>query len=334
MFKGLSGLPRWFERFGGSLALVLVCIGLILLVSFVVTVSARRAQSPSPARLAALLERALHISSLALVADLALAMFYNLGVGRFFRDDIPAWVEGISRLLYLGLIASVTTLTGVLVLAALLVSMGGQGEQGAMSRFNRSVERVLFQIVGVLLLLVLAGVFYNTIARYFFNRPELWSEAAPRVFYLWMTYLAVAVGTKRGANIRVTFFIDKMEPLRRLLLEVVMHALVMIMIVTVVWHNFPLLRLGLRGTMLATGWSNVVSFLPLTVGGVFILFYQALLIPKAFAAYRATGAPALTSRAKSILYYIIGAVALALLLRFVYRTRFLGHKFVSCGGPE
>ena len=316
-FEGLAGLLRWYDRFGDSLILILACSGGILLASLIVMMVVRREQSTGVARLAAMLEYALYISSLALVADLAVAMLYNFGVVRFFDDGAPAWAEDLSWLLYLGLIASMLVLTGVLIIAALLGCFGVRGEQGVMTRFNETLERILFQTAGVLLLLVMAGVFYNTIARYFYNSPELWSEAAPRVFYLWMTYLAVAVATKRGQNIRVTFFIDRMKPLQRLMLEVVMHALVLTMIVVVVWHNFPMIRLGMRGTMLATGWNNVVSFLPLTVGGLFILFYQAMLVPKAFAAYRATGAPKLRDRGKSIFYHIVGAIVLILVLRLI-----------------
>ena len=118
-FGGMS-LLRWFERFGESLALVLVCIFGILAVSLLVTVRTRSERPAGLGRPVALLERVFHISCFALVADLAGAMLYTFGVVRFFRDDVPAWAEAISLLLYLGLIASVTALTGVLVIAALL----------------------------------------------------------------------------------------------------------------------------------------------------------------------------------------------------------------------
>ncbi len=314
-FEALSGLIRWMDRFGESLALVLACVGVILLVSFLVTVMAWREEPRGFVFFVKLLEWTLYVACLTLIADLVAAAIYNFGLVGAFDGDIPAWAEGLSLILYLGLIASVVVVTGVLMIAAILSLMQSVDDRPLLVRFSQSVERVLFQTAGVLLLLVLAGVFYNTVARYFFNSPEQWSEAAPRVFYLWMTYLAVAVATKRGENIRVTFIFDRLDPLRRLLLEVFMHVLVMSMLSIVIWHNFPLLRLGLRGTMLATQWSNVVTFLPLTVGGLFILFYQALLVPKAFAAYRASGAPRLRDRRKAVFLHLFGALVVFFVLQ-------------------
>lgn len=316
-FEALSGLIRWVDRYGASLALVLACIGVILLISLLVAMIARSEVPHGFAGFISLLERVLYISCIALIVDLVVATSYNYTVARLYSAEIPAWAEQISWVLYLGLIGAIVALTTSLAIAAILDFVCIDSERPMMARFGASVEQVLFQTAGMLLLLVLAGVFYNTIARYFFNSPEQWSEAAPRVFYLWMTYLAVAVATKRGENIRVTFIFDRLEPLRRLLLGIVMHGLVITMLVIVVWNNFPLLRLGMRGTMLATGWSNVVNFLPLTVGGVFILFYQTSLIPKAFAAYRASGAPALREQKKAILFHVIGAIVVFLALRFL-----------------
>ena len=149
------------------------------------------------------------------------------------------------------------------------------------------VETILHYLSGILLIIIASAVFYAVAMRYVFNEPPLWADEAPRAFFLWMVYIGVAVATKRGQNIRVTHFIDKFTPLPRLVLETFMHILVLVMLVTLVWFNFPIIRLQSGGSMLSTGWSFIWLYAPLTVGSALMILYQARLMLRSFVDYRA-----------------------------------------------
>ena len=151
---------------------------------------------------------------------------------------------------------------------------------------DRAIEMTLYYASGLLLITIASAVFYAVLMRYVFNEPPLWADEAPRAFFLWMTYLGIAVATKRGQNIRVTHFIDKFAPMPRLILELVMHALVLIMLVTLIWYNMPVIQLQSGGKMLSTGWSFIWLFAPLTVGCVLMLAYQARLVLRSIANYQ------------------------------------------------
>lgn len=152
------------------------------------------------------------------------------------------------------------------------------------------VETALHYLAGILLIIIAVAVFYAVTMRYAFNEPPLWADEAPRAFFLWMVYIGVAVATKRGQNIRVTHFIDKFTPLPRLVLETIMHILVLIMLVTLVWFNIPVIQLQSGGSMLSTGWSFIWLYAPLSVGSALMILYQARLTLRSFVDYRmATG---------------------------------------------
>ncbi|RMF39564.1 MAG: TRAP transporter small permease [Alphaproteobacteria bacterium] len=138
---------------------------------------------------------------------------------------------------------------------------------------DRWLDRALYLLSGLLLIVIACTVFYAVMLRYVFNAPPLWAEDAPRVFFLWLTYIGVAVATRRGQNIRVTHFIDKLRPGPRLVLETVMNLMVMIMIAVILYWSFKVLRLQLRGTMLSTGWSYAWSYAALPVGCALMLVY-------------------------------------------------------------
>lgn len=154
-------------------------------------------------------------------------------------------------------------------------------------RLDDWLEKALYYLSGALLLTIACAVFYAVTARYAFNEPPLWADEAPRAFFLWMTYLGIAVATKRGQNIRVTHFIDMVAPLPRLILETVMHVLVLIMLAALVWYNIPILKLQAGGSMLSTGWSFVWLYAPVTVGSALMLFYQSRLMLRTIETYRA-----------------------------------------------
>lgn len=155
-----------------------------------------------------------------------------------------------------------------------------------LGRLDRLLDRLLFSLAGLLLIIIACSVFYAVLLRYVFNEPPLWAEDAPRVFFLWMTYLGVAVATNRGQNLRVTHFIDKFSPRPRMITETVMHVLVLIMLGVIFYWAFPLLELQLRGHMLSTGWSYGWSFVPVPIGCALMFFYQTRVMIRSILRYR------------------------------------------------
>ena len=137
-----------------------------------------------------------------------------------------------------------------------------------------------------MLITIACAVFVSVTLRYIFNEPPLWADEAPRAFFLWMTYLGIAVATKQGKNIRVTHFIDKIPAKPRVFLETFMHCLVLIMLGALVWYNIPILDLQAGGSMLSTGWSFLWLYSPVTVGSSLMLFYQARLMVNTILVYK------------------------------------------------
>lgn len=160
------------------------------------------------------------------------------------------------------------------------------GTPTMLARLDELFDKLLYYVSGLLLITIACSVFYAVTMRYAFNEPPLWADEAPRAFFLWMTYIGIAVATRRGQNIRVTHFIDKFRPKPRFILETVMHVLVLIMLVSLVWYNQPVIQLQSGGSMLSTGWSFIWLFAPVSVGSVLMLFYQTRLMLKSYADYR------------------------------------------------
>lgn len=156
------------------------------------------------------------------------------------------------------------------------------------ARFDRAVEMFLYYASAALLLAIAALVLYVVFMRYVFSASPIWGEDVPRILFIWMTYLGIAVATKRGQNLRVTFIIEKLPPRPRVVLELAMHAIVIAMIVTIAWHTWPVIQLNAGMRQLSTGWSQAISFIPFTLAAVLMIVYTLQLMRKVVRDYQAS----------------------------------------------
>ncbi|GAB4166763.1 MAG: hypothetical protein OHK0024_01450 [Thalassobaculales bacterium] len=156
-----------------------------------------------------------------------------------------------------------------------------------LQRIDRAIDGVLYHLSAGLMLLMAAVIFGVVVARYFFNAPPLWGEDLPVLIFQWLTYLAIAVATRRGHNLRVTYFVEMLPPAWRHGLDVLMNALVLLMLMLLIWYAVPVVELNVTTRVLSTGWSAAWTYLALPVGCLLMLVYQGVLLARAVAGLRA-----------------------------------------------
>jgi TRAP-type C4-dicarboxylate transport system permease small subunit len=155
-----------------------------------------------------------------------------------------------------------------------------------MEKLDRALELAIRYASALLMLGLTGAILYAVVARYFFNAAPIWSEEVPRVLFLWVTYLAIALAVRRGQSLRITFLLERFPLLVRLWLELFMHLAIFVMLAFLVWHNRPVIELNAQTRMLATQWPDATRFWPLSVGCVLIGLYQLRLALHSVRAYR------------------------------------------------
>lgn len=141
-------------------------------------------------------------------------------------------------------------------------------------RPRSTIDRLFWHIGGGLMLVMTGVMVYAVVARYFFNRPPIWSEDVPRTLFVWMVMLVLGLAIKLGLNIRVTTFTDMMPRPVRLGVEAAMHVLVLAMIAFLFWQTIPILELKATQRMLSTGWAESVLVWPILIGCVLAFIHQ------------------------------------------------------------
>jgi TRAP-type C4-dicarboxylate transport system permease small subunit len=156
-----------------------------------------------------------------------------------------------------------------------------------LEKADRALEGALYYGSALLMLGMTGVILYTVVARYFFHASPIWAEEVPRVIFLWLTYLAVAVAVRRGQSLRITVLLEKMPRLARLLVEIFMHLAILVMLGFLVWSNRPVIELTSQTRMLATQWADSVRYWPLSAGCVLIGIYQFRLLIKSIKDHRA-----------------------------------------------
>ena len=147
--------------------------------------------------------------------------------------------------------------------------MNSQTENG-----KRILRNAGALISGAVLITFTALVLYSVIMRYFFSAPPMWGEDIPKLMFVWMIFIGAGFAYLSGANIRMTFVIDKFPPSLRRVIELVMHFAIVAMLLVIMWYSLPILRLTSNFTSLSTGLSQGWTYWPLPLGSAMLLLNE------------------------------------------------------------
>lgn len=129
-------------------------------------------------------------------------------------------------------------------------------------------------IAGACLVIITLIVPYGVFTRYVLNSAASWPEPLAVLLTIVLTFIGAAAGYRLNLHMNVSYFADKLPARFRTLLDLVVQLLMALIaafmivwggrLVEVTWHNtiadFPFLSVG-------------ITYLPIPVGGVFLLLF-------------------------------------------------------------
>lgn len=81
----------------------------------------------------------------------------------------------------------------------------------AYTKFLNAVEFVIRKIIGILMALMVAVMFYQVILRYVFNSSNIWSEEITRYMFVYVSLLGSFVAVRRNSHLKVDFFVGLLK---------------------------------------------------------------------------------------------------------------------------
>jgi TRAP-type C4-dicarboxylate transport system permease small subunit len=143
--------------------------------------------------------------------------------------------------------------------------------------FRRAMDclYLLCVVVGCAALVLISAIIpWAVFTRYVLNSAASWPEPMAVLLTIVLTFIGAAAGYRFNLHMNVSFFADKLPGRFRIVLDLVVQLLMALIaafmivwgtrLVEVTWHNtiadFPFLSVG-------------VTYLPIPVGGVFLLLF-------------------------------------------------------------
>src|ERR1700744_1436546 len=143
--------------------------------------------------------------------------------------------------------------------------------------FRRAMNGLylLCVIVGCTALVLISAIIpWAVFTRYVLNSAASWPEPLAVLLTIVLTFIGAAAGYRFNLHMNVSFFADKLPGRLRIALDIVVQLLMALIaafmivwgarLVEVTWHNsiadFPFLSVG-------------VTYLPIPIGGVFLLLF-------------------------------------------------------------
>ena len=127
--------------------------------------------------------------------------------------------------------------------------------------------RILSRVIGTILAMICAILFYSVVMRYVFNRPVPWTEDATTLLMVWMVLLGAPAGLRSGAHVSIEFLVDKTAGR----LGTVVRLIALVVIAYVAWmmvrHGWILAIRGMRRIVSTMEWLPFgYAYLALPVG--------------------------------------------------------------------
>lgn len=120
----------------------------------------------------------------------------------------------------------------------------------------------------VLLVIMVVLIFVQVVMRYCFNSSLSWSEELARILFIWVSWIGISLGQKKGEHIKITMVTDKLKGSAKkfVLLLADVCTFVILAVLCVKGMEVVMQTMGLGATMPATGCPKwiVYSAVPLS----------------------------------------------------------------------
>ena len=143
--------------------------------------------------------------------------------------------------------------------------------------FRRTMDYLylLCVVVGCTALVLISAIIpWAVFTRYVLNSAASWPEPLAILLTIVLTFIGAAAAYRLNLHMSISYFADKLPPLPRRLLEIVVQLLMAVIalfmviwgekLVEVTWHNsiadFPFLSVG-------------ITYLPIPIGGLCLLLF-------------------------------------------------------------
>lgn len=133
---------------------------------------------------------------------------------------------------------------------------------------DRAVETLV--IIIFVAMVVIGGM--QVFNRYVLNRSLSWSEEFQKFTHIWLVYLAIPIGYRRGSHIGMDIIRRRFSKTIQLVLEIFTNLLWLLLAGVMVYYTLIVMGVARRQTSPGMGIRMDYAYLGLVIGGAYLAF--------------------------------------------------------------
>ncbi|HLS66852.1 MAG TPA: TRAP transporter small permease [Pseudogracilibacillus sp.] len=142
-----------------------------------------------------------------------------------------------------------------------------------MKKVTKGILIILYTLSVVLMATMLISVSLQVISRYIFGNPFTWTEELARYSFVWVTFIGMTIGVKKGSHIALDVLQRVLKGRSKFILQLINYGLLILFSIALMISGWHLYELGLRQTSpsLTLPMNLVYSIIPLS--GLLMIYF-------------------------------------------------------------
>jgi C4-dicarboxylate transporter DctQ subunit len=138
-------------------------------------------------------------------------------------------------------------------------------------------DKIISRIICVLFLAMVICIFIGVINRAVIKASIPWTEEIARYSMIWMTFLSIGMGLKKGAHIGVEILVSKLAPVKRHIFNIIAISFFIIFSLVIIITSFSIIgiQINTKQASAALGLPMFIPYFAIPVG-MFIAFIEEL----------------------------------------------------------
>lgn len=147
-------------------------------------------------------------------------------------------------------------------------------------------EKVLSYIVSAIIAVMTIVTFYQVVLRYVFESATIWAEEVVRYSFVWLVLLTSAIAVRRNRHIRIDFFVNKLSPGPRFLLEMVSSLMILVFLIFLLREGLTIVASTGHQSSQALKIPMSYPYLAIPLGTILMIVFMLELMVKQYRHYR------------------------------------------------
>jgi len=133
-----------------------------------------------------------------------------------------------------------------------------------------ALDRVVERLVAALVVAMVAAGFLQVANRFVLNVSLSWSEELQRYLNIWIVFLAVPIGYRRGAHLGMNMLFERLPLPARRSLALLQEALWLVFALAIAWFATRIMEVAQNQTSSSLGVTMDKIYLAQVVGGIYL----------------------------------------------------------------